>query len=202
MSSIKTSVAKTIAATFVILFFLLAFTWIIFDFQGSSSSLKDSWGVASSLFGGIATLVAAYIASLLFNDWKDQEKYRITSSLALDCLKDYLAAKDMLFFYLFQHVYKTPAITYKDLDDFFFQTNHKITTLNEILGRLKRAEIDKEIVDSFYLKNYLEIAKYISSTEMLKQYSNDELRDYHEKFINDEKMKLLPHRLLDILKID
>ena len=145
---------------------------------------------------------AAYIGTQLFNDWKDQEKYRITSSLALDCLKDYLAAKDMLFFYLFQHVYNTPAITYKDLDDFFFQANHKITTLNEILGRLKKAEIDKEIVDSFYMKNYLEIAKYISSTEMLKQYSNNELKDYHEKFINNEKMKLLPHKLLDVLKID
>lgn len=37
---------------------------------------------------------------------------------------------------------------------------------------------------------------------MLKQYSNNELKDYHEKFINNEKMKLLPHKLLDILKID
>lgn len=81
LSSIKTSVTKTIAATFIILFFILAFTWIVFDFQESSSSLKDSWGVASSLFSGIATLAAAYIASLLFNDWRDQHKAAYISSV-------------------------------------------------------------------------------------------------------------------------
>ena len=200
MMSISKLASTVILATSFATIFLFAF--IFYLFGGKDGALKEVLSMTASFFGGIATLVAAYIATQLFNDWKDQEKYRITSSLALDCLKDYLAAKDMLFFYLFQHVYNTPAITYKDLDDFFFQTNHKITTLNEILGRLKKAEIDKEIVDSFYMKNYLEIAKYISSTEMLKQYSNNELKDYHEKFINNEKMKLLPHKLLDILKID
>lgn len=74
---------------------------IFYLFGGKDGALKEVLSMTASFFGGIATLVAAYIATQLFNDWKDQEKYRITSSLALDCLKDYLAAKDMLFFYLF-----------------------------------------------------------------------------------------------------
>lgn len=33
--------------------------------------LKESFSITASFFGGIATLVAAYIASQLFNDWRE-----------------------------------------------------------------------------------------------------------------------------------
>lgn len=80
--NIQDSVIKTIAITFIVILFLFAFTWIIFDFQGSSNSLKDTWGIVSSLFGGMATLAAAYIASILFNDWK-KRLYGLTSGIRI-----------------------------------------------------------------------------------------------------------------------
>ena len=68
------------------LIFLLAFTWIIFDFQKSSNSLKDSWAIVSSLFGGFATLTAAYIASKLFNDWGEQHNKTVIADVAKQIL--------------------------------------------------------------------------------------------------------------------
>ncbi|WP_180007734.1 hypothetical protein [Acinetobacter sp. YH16057] len=82
--NIKDSITKTITIIFISMLFLFAFTWIIFDFQGSSNSLKDTWAIVSSLFGGIATLAAAYIASLLFNDWKDEYNHRLESSILME----------------------------------------------------------------------------------------------------------------------
>ena len=74
--NIRNIILNTFATIFIITLFLFAFTWIIFNFQGSSSSLKDTWSIVSSLFGGITTLATAYIASLLFNDWRKIEKFK------------------------------------------------------------------------------------------------------------------------------
>ncbi|WP_336930326.1 hypothetical protein [Acinetobacter tandoii] len=75
--SIKNKVSNTFAICFLLLLFLLTFTWIIFDFNGSTESLKDSWSIVSSLFGGITTLAAAYVATLLYTDWKDPHNSNI-----------------------------------------------------------------------------------------------------------------------------
>ncbi|OOW10199.1 hypothetical protein MF4642_07555 [Acinetobacter sp. MF4642] len=82
MINIRNFVAKTLAITFIILLFLFAFTWIIFDFQNSSDSIKDTWIIVSSLFSGIATLAAAYIATQLFNDWREQHNKTILANEA------------------------------------------------------------------------------------------------------------------------
>ncbi|CAA0187961.1 hypothetical protein [Acinetobacter baumannii] len=63
----------------VITIFLFGFIYYLMMNESVSSIalIKDSINLTASFFGGIATLVAAYIATLLFNDWKDQEKYKI-----------------------------------------------------------------------------------------------------------------------------
>lgn len=66
-------ISNVIAILFMTSIFLIAFTWIIFDFNKSQTSLKDSLTVASAFFGGITTLAAAYIASKLVFHWRDQE---------------------------------------------------------------------------------------------------------------------------------
>lgn len=53
------------------------------------STLKDSLSTTSGFFGGIATLVAAYIASKLFNRWEDQHNKQVNSDFIMklyDCL--------------------------------------------------------------------------------------------------------------------
>lgn len=81
MSDVKSTVANTIVVTFIALLFLFAFTWIIFDFNSLPESLKETWAIVSSLFGGLATLSAAYIGSKLYNDWRAQEKFNRTVRL-------------------------------------------------------------------------------------------------------------------------
>lgn len=51
------------------------------------STLKDSLSTTSSFFGGIATLVAAYIASQLFNDWRDEKEFEIVKDSSLELLQ-------------------------------------------------------------------------------------------------------------------
>lgn len=83
---LKNLVPNIISVCILILLFLIAFTWIIFEFSNSSNSLKDSLSIVSSLFGGIATLAAAYVGSMLFNDWKEQHNKTVISSLSQDLL--------------------------------------------------------------------------------------------------------------------
>ncbi|TNL51187.1 hypothetical protein EYB59_08680 [Acinetobacter bereziniae] len=68
-------IQNIVAFAILVTLFLIGFTWIIFDFSKSPTSLKDSLTIVSTLFGGVATLTAAYIASKLFNDWTEQEEY-------------------------------------------------------------------------------------------------------------------------------
>jgi len=81
LGDIKNIVANTIAGTILALLFLFAFTWIIFDFQSSANSLKDTWSIVSSLFGGLTTLAASYVALLIYSGWKNIEKFKAIQDL-------------------------------------------------------------------------------------------------------------------------
>lgn len=78
---IELSICKIFILSFISLLFLFSFLWIIFDFNKSPSSLKDTWTILCSLFGGYATLIAAYVATQLFNDWRDSHNANIKKSL-------------------------------------------------------------------------------------------------------------------------
>lgn len=93
---IKNKILNIFAALFIVTLFFFAFTWIVFDFQesytspkqGLSTSLKDTWSIVSSLFGGIATLAAAYIATKLVANWKDQTKYNEQLALMSSIIRE------------------------------------------------------------------------------------------------------------------
>lgn len=74
MKETQRTIANALAITVVATLFFFALTFILFDFFKAGTSLKDTWETLGSFFGGITTLVAAYVAAKLFNDWKDQEK--------------------------------------------------------------------------------------------------------------------------------
>lgn len=77
--------STVILATAFATLFLFAFLFYLYG------DLKDALSDTASFFGGIATLVAAYIATQLFNDWKEQHNknlekdavYKILSTLEL-----------------------------------------------------------------------------------------------------------------------
>lgn len=60
------------------------------------SLLKDSLSTTSGFFGGIATLVAAYIASRLFNDWKEQHNKQVLATEAKENFKLLHKERDLI----------------------------------------------------------------------------------------------------------
>ena len=55
----------------------------------SNVAIKDGLSAVGSFFGGIATLITAYVASILFNDWKVQQKHQNALGLAKLALESY-----------------------------------------------------------------------------------------------------------------
>lgn len=181
--------------------FFFSTLWL-YSYNDTEQAFHEAWSTSVSFLSALSTLAAAVVAAYLFNDWRDQEKYRITSNLAMECLQDYVTAKDKLFFYLFQHVYNTKPITYEELDDLFFKSHIKITTLNEALRRLNKPQICEKIINSFYVKHYREVISNANSDEKLKKLDIKILNEYHKNFLDNTGRNKLPDKLLDILKMD
>ncbi|WP_347472705.1 hypothetical protein ABEF81_08545 [Acinetobacter thermotolerans] len=77
--SISKLASTVILATSFATIFLFAF--IFYLYGGERSVLEDALSMTASFFGGIATLVAAYVATQLFNDWRDQHRAAYISSV-------------------------------------------------------------------------------------------------------------------------
>lgn len=197
--SLKNLVSNTIATCILILLFLIAFTWIIFDFNQSSSSLKDSFSIVSSLFGGIATLAAAYIASRLFNDWKEQQRHINSSEFA-----------------------RIVMSSYKEFDRYFTGLNDLLIDELELV-KIWEADKDEEIIESSKIDVLLDMSKkfldlfyvfqddllnycYVSKSQsdvnsVLESWEND-VHSFHDKLVSlssDIPAKLLITKLEELL---
>lgn len=74
--------------TFSILLLFGLIFYMYFDPRtGYTAALNQSFTITASLFGGVTTLVAAYIASQLFDDWKDEKEYELTKETSLSLLE-------------------------------------------------------------------------------------------------------------------
>lgn len=197
--SISKLASTVILATSFATIFLFAF--IFYLFGGEGSNLKDALSMTASFFGGIATLVAAYIATQLFNDWRDEKNHELTSSLAMECVRDYLKAKDMFFFYIFQYEYGIESIAFKDLDNHFTSTHNKLIILNKILNKTKSGVLEKSIIDLLFTNNYQNLYGEINSESKLRTANVQRLHAINKEFLEklkvDEK-EILAERLIDL----
>lgn len=69
--------AFLVVGIFTILIFGASYYFMFLDADPTDQPLKDSLAITASFFGGFATLTAAYIASKLFNHWKEQHNKNI-----------------------------------------------------------------------------------------------------------------------------
>ena len=76
-----------ILATAFATIFLFAFLFYLYG------DLKDALSDTASFFGGIATLVAAYVATQLFNDWKKEAKYTRNTQVLNEFWDNYIDVK-------------------------------------------------------------------------------------------------------------
>lgn len=106
MKNTQIIIVNTLAVVIIATLFFFALTFILFNFFKIETSLKDTWSTLGSFFGGITTLSAAYIASLLFNDWKEQHNKEIEIkfiSKVLECFEQF----DLKITKMFQFDYLT-----------------------------------------------------------------------------------------------
>ena len=73
--SIQTAIL--VVGFFSLLVFSASYNFILLDTKPTEQPLKDALSITASFFGGFATLTAAYIASKLFNNWKEQHNLQI-----------------------------------------------------------------------------------------------------------------------------
>lgn len=79
--------AFLVVGFFTILVFGASYYFMFLDADPTDQPLKDSLAITASFFGGFATLTAAYIASKLFNDWRDEKEYELAKESSLSLLK-------------------------------------------------------------------------------------------------------------------
>lgn len=167
---------------------MFAFTWIIFDFNGSSSSLKDTWSIIGSIFGGVTTLIAAYIAYSLYDDWRQPHNLTIETEHKKEILKfirkikpienKYYQLISNHFIYHDQPIRTIPIkLDRNELDTFF-------NNINELLGLLDELYFiteDKNIknLTSYYL-NYAQLYTLIlgKSEHLYKNENKEDLIDF------------------------
>lgn len=71
---------------------ILLFTFLFFLYGDFANALSMTAG----FFGGIATLVAAYVATRLFNDWKKEAKYTRNTQVLNEFWDNYIDVKTKL----------------------------------------------------------------------------------------------------------
>lgn len=185
----------------VILWGVVAYAIALLTYCTMNNFLKssaDDISAFGSILGACGTFFAALVATYLFNDWKDQKKYEIVSTLAIEAHREFIYAKDKYMFFLFQHIYGTPEITYKEVDDDLFKVIAKLNLLDAILDRFKFGiRIDSEI-KNIYTDGYCKIPNYYRDVNDLKRFSETQLKMVFDKAF--AKDKELFKKLLDIIE--
>lgn len=87
MKNIQKTIANTLAITAIAMLFFFALIFILFNFLKVGAPIKDAWETLGSYFGGITTLVTAYVAMKLYDDWRSPHNLNIETEHKKDILK-------------------------------------------------------------------------------------------------------------------
>lgn len=144
MKETQKTIVNALAVTVIATLFFFALTFILFDFFKTGTSLKDAWETLGSFFGGITTLVAAYIAAQLFNDWRVVKQYEIKLDYVLTIKKQ---TKELISFInsnrrkfvKYKFKIKSPNLTMQDFNVLLNEI-HEIE--NEVVLRLNLISVE------------------------------------------------------------
>lgn len=144
--NISKMASTVILATTFSTILLFAFLFYLYE------DLKDALSDTASFFGGIATLVAAYIATQLFNDWRVVKQYEIKLDYVSTIKKQ---TKELISFITsnrrnfvkYKLKIKSPNLTMQDFN-IFLNEIHEIES--EIVLRLNL--ISLEMNELYFLK--------------------------------------------------
>lgn len=82
----KKEVFQILIAIFLTALLFTSFSWIVIHYQEPTDSVKEALSIAVSFMSVLATIFAALIAVLLFNDWREQHNKQVSNSIGLNNL--------------------------------------------------------------------------------------------------------------------
>lgn len=83
----KDELARSFSIISVVSFLLLFCIFLIlYKYWGDKNAVQNSLVTTGALFSAVATLAAAIVAILLFNNWKDQHNKQVQNNLSLQVL--------------------------------------------------------------------------------------------------------------------
>ncbi|RSP92634.1 hypothetical protein EA716_15435 [Acinetobacter baumannii] len=185
----------------VILWSVVAYAIALLTYCTMKNFLKssaDDISAFGSILSACGAFFAAFVATYLFNDWKDQKKYEIVSTLAIEAHREFIYAKDKYMFFLFQHIYGTPVITYNEVDDDLFKVIAKLNLLDAILDRFKFGIRINSEINNTYKEGYCKIPDYYRDVNDLKRFDETQLKTVFDKAFAGDKE--LFKKLLDIIE--
>lgn len=167
MKDIQKTITTVLAITAVLSLFFFALIFILFDFLKVETPLKNSWETFGSYFGGITTLATAYIASKLFNDWREQHNKNIEKDLIINIINSFSKADVAL------------AKFHEGL----------------VLFKLKLQQLDSLSDDEFNnLDKYLqEVIGYLSGVNLEFSSYEEDIRKYSLLFNTNDLQEAKPH---------
>lgn len=159
-----------------IISFVVIYIWFGCSYSPERDQLKESLTLTATFFSAYATLAAAYIAANLFNDWRDEYKYKILIQYRKDLLDSARLLQDLN--------YQFYEYTREDADYIYKRKTHTMY-LNYIWCFQNTAE---------QLKGYLLIlskhGNAVSSQIMknAKKLNEDMNRNYENTKMNESEM--------------
>lgn len=207
---IKDKVQTVIFLCFLIIFPVFALAFCLYSQTGLKllEVLDRSFSVSIGVFGGAATLTAAYIATLLFNDWSKQFKTQLYEKFYFrfkDNFRNTTTSFDKIKKYLIEHVdiLDEPDISkvYLELKvDFLDRSNSSLQELDEFLVIIYR---DKNFDFQKFVDYRQGLAETISFFEINDPLDNRHIRSYlMEHNVNNAKIDIGIHNLKEIFAID
>lgn len=183
-----------------ILIFFLTYQLLLVDTKGHT--FKDSLSITGSFFGGIATLAAAYIATLLFNDWKEpyhQEKLD-------ECIENiYKVSSDLLNYHTSAYLKKIGNINCLILEKSVLISDNNQTEVDnfydEISSQIQEVTIEINLTSQklFHLNSIFtkytfkdhEIALLTKDLLINLNHTTERYINYQRKLLEEKKKNLL-----------
>lgn len=178
---------------------ILLFAFVLCFYNGDENSIDKAFSITASFFGGIATLIAAYIATQLFNDWKEQHNKNIDSQF---CMKiyDFIDFANIELFVISNYLRDYLSISDEKKLDYVDQ----LKTHGQRLLNLKDSSLIKLSNVGYFINKEEYELKYLTQIKIIDEHLQ-KYQDLYEQYIlgnydhgNIEKLQ----NMLDDLMLD
>lgn len=179
----KKEIFQILIAILIVAGLFTSFSWICIHYQNPSDSAKETLSIAVSFMGVLATIFAALIAVLLFNDWREQHNKQVSNSIGLKNLETFNEFEKKIL-ELRSHMSDFENILddyqyYVEFTDLYRDGN--ITSYQNILSKKNEIDISFHVL-LINIKNYITITE----SNLLKNKADS----YLQAFINANKYDL------------